>query len=87
MEAWTFINKETNEIIRCDLKNGDSEFGQEYFFTTCIYSPLWFVKNKEAAEIAYKKNVHPQFSMSYKNPSTYGIILENYKIVKFELKE
>ena len=84
MEAWTFINKETNEIIRCDLKNGDSEFGQEYFFTTCIYSPLWFVKTKDETEIAYRINVHPQFSMNYKNPSTDNINLKDYKIVKFE---
>ena len=40
MEVWTFINKKTNEIIRCNLKPGDIEFGIEYYFTTNTYSPI-----------------------------------------------
>ena len=86
MEVWTFINKETNKIIRCDIKNYDSEFYVIYHFTNAIYSPLWFVKTKDEAELAYKKNVHPQYSMNYTTPDTDSINLENYKIVKFELK-
>lgn len=85
MEVWTFIHKETNEIIRCDIKNYDIEFNEIYYFTTCEYSPLWFVKTKEEAEASYVEDVHPQYSMNYKNPSTDSIKLEDYKIVKFEM--
>ena len=85
MEAWTFINKNTNEIVRCDIKNGDIEFRTLYYFTTNIYSPLWFVKTKCEAEDAYKKDVHPQYSMNYTNPSTDNIKLEDYNIVEFKL--
>jgi hypothetical protein len=83
MEAWTFINKNNKEIIRCDLRIGDIEFGQEYYFTTCKYSPIWFVKTKEEAELAYKKFVHPQYSMNYTRPGTDKILLEDYDIVQF----
>jgi hypothetical protein len=85
MEVWTFINKETNEIIRCDIKNYDSEFYEIYYLTTGAHSPLWFVKTKEKAEFAYKKDVHPQYSINYTTPDTDGINLEDYKIVNFEL--
>jgi len=86
MEAWTFINKNTNEIIRCDIKNGDIEFRTLYYFTTCKYSPLWFVKTKEEAELAYKKDVHPKYSMNYTRPDTNKILLEDYDIVQFVAK-
>lgn len=85
MEVWTFINKETNEIIRCNYKSGDIEFGIEYYFTTCEYSPLWFVNTEDEAKNAYNKEVHPFDSMNYRSPSTDSIKLEDYKLVKFEL--
>ena len=87
MEVWTFINKNTNEIIRFDFKSGDIEFGIEYYFTTDTYSPLWLVKNEEDAKLAYKKNVHPMDSMSYKTPSTHSILLEDYYIAEFKILE
>ena len=85
MEVWTFINKETNEIIRYDLKPGDIEFGALYYFTTVIYSPLWFVDSENVALLAYKKEVHPYDSMNYNTPSTNSINIEDYKIIKFEI--
>ena len=27
MEVWTFIHKNTNELIRCDILSNDVEFG------------------------------------------------------------
>ena len=84
MEVWTFINKKTDEIIRCDIKNGDVEFRLLYYFTTFKYSPLWFVSTKEEAELAYQKEVHPKHSINYKRPDSYKIKLEDYYIAEFK---
>ena len=78
MEVWTFIHKETNEIIRADIRAGDFDFGQCYYFTTSIYAPIWFVSSEEEAKVAYCKYVHPQYSMNYKRPATDRIKLEDY---------
>lgn len=83
MEVWTFINKETNDIIRFDARAGDIEFGTQYYFTTFKYSPFWFVMNKEEAERAYVDFVHPQYSINYTQPSTDRIDINDYKICKF----
>jgi len=86
MEVWTFIHKETKDIIRFDIYAYDLEFGNVYYFTSSEYSALWFVKTKEEAEIAYVKFVHPQYTMFHERPSTDKIDIDDYYIGKFELK-
>lgn len=87
MEVWTFIHKITKEIIKFEvIYTDDPEFGTEYFFTICEYSPIWFVSTEEEAKNAYKDFVHPQFSMFYDRPSTEKINIEDYKIVKFKME-
>ena len=83
MEVWTFIHKETNEIIRFDTRAGCSEFGEQYYFTTFKYSPFWFVITEKDAISAYKEFVHPQFSINYNQPATDKININDYKICKF----
>jgi hypothetical protein len=85
MEVWTFIHKETNEIIRADIRAGDIDSGEEYFFTTLIYSPLWFVSTEEEAKIAYKEYVNSVYTTSYKRPATDRININDYEIKKFTL--
>lgn len=60
------------------------EFGDEYYFNEDDeYSPILFVYTENEAISAYKKFVHPQYSINYKTPSTNRI---NIEICKFELK-
>ena len=87
MEVWTLINKKSREIIRCDkIVTDDPCFGTEYFFTTETYAPLWFVSTEEQALKAYQKFTHPQFRMFYTQPSTDDILVEDYEIKKFYIK-
>lgn len=85
MEIWTLINKETNEIIRCDLLSFDVEFGNLYYFTNNIYSPLWFVDSYEKVLLAYTKNSLDQFANNYERPKTSRINIDDYKIIKFKI--
>ena len=89
MEVWTFINKKNKEIIRYSLRAGDECFGPIFYFDDDeemkdYYSP-WFVYTKEEAEIAFIKDVHPQFSINYKRPSTDQINLTDYEIKQFKM--
>lgn len=84
MEVWTFIHKETNEIIRCDMLSFDVEFGNLYYFIDSEYSPYWFVDTEEKAKLAYcKGDVHDQYANNFHRPKTDKIKLDDYKIVKF----
>jgi hypothetical protein len=67
MELWTYINKKTNLIIRCDILDSDPEFGNLYYFVENDYSPYWFVETEDDAILANMKFVHPEFN-SYKRP-------------------
>ena len=87
MEMWTFINKLTNEIVRCDALSSDAEFGNIYYFTDCIYSPYWFVDSEEKATLAYVDGyVHEQYSNNYERPKTDRINIKDYEIVTFKNK-
>jgi len=84
MEMWTFINKKTNDIIRCDILSSDIEFGNLYYFISNEYSPYWFVDSEEKAKLAYFKGyVHEQYCNNFERPITNRIVLDDYKIVKF----
>jgi len=87
MEVWTFINKETNKIVRFNTRAGDIEFGTEYYFIEDEYYPLWFIDTEDAAKLAFSACVHPQFSMHPRQPATDRIHIEDYAICKFELKK
>lgn len=84
MEVWTLINKNTNKIIRCDLLSFDVEFGNLYYFTDEIYSPLWFVDSYQKVELAFSKEVHDQFANNYDRPKSDYVNLDQYQIIKFE---
>lgn len=87
MEVWTFINKKTNDIIRHNvIYTNDDCFDTLYFFTDSKYASPWFVFSKEAAEIAYEKEVHAQYSMSFERPNTEQINLNDYEIICFSIK-
>ena len=83
MEAWSFINKTTNEIIRFDIRTGDIEFGDEYYFTVSLNSPLWFVHSEEIIKKTLTTYEHPQFNIFFETPSKSKINIDNYKIAKF----
>lgn len=86
MEVWTFISNKSNEIIRFNvIRTDDDCFDTEYFFTIDKNSPMWFVESKEMAEDAYNKFTHPQYRMFYKNPSTDGIDINEYRLVEFKM--
>jgi len=88
MEVWTFIHKETHEVIRFNvIRTDDDCFCVEYFFSDYNGFPPWFVFSKEEAKKAYKEFVHPQYSISYERPSTNKININDYKICSFILNE
>jgi len=86
MEVWTFIHKNTNEIIRFDILEYDEEFGDLYYFINNDYSPIWFVNTEEESKLAYQEFIHPLYN-SYNRPSTDKINIYDYKISKFILYE
>lgn len=87
MEVWTFIHKNTNELIRCDILSNDVEFGNMYYFLDNKdgkYSPFWFIESEEKAKLAYYKgHVHEQYSNNFERPNTDKININDYKIIKF----
>jgi hypothetical protein len=84
MEVWTFINKISNKIIRCDTLSSDVEFGNLYYFIECDFSPYWFVDSEEKALLAYNSGfVHEQYCNNFERPITERINLDDYKITKF----
>lgn len=85
MKLWTYINKKTDQILRCDILDSDPEFGNLYYFVENDYSPFWFVESEEEVITANMKFVHPEFN-SYKRPITERVNLDEYKIVKFNLE-
>lgn len=88
MVVWTFINKKTNDIIRFNvIRTDDDCFNTKYFFSTYDGFPPWFVFSKKEAEEEYQEFVHPQYSVSYIQPSTDKINIDDYKICCFILNE
>jgi len=88
MEVWTFIHKETNNIIKYNvIRTDDDCFNTKYFFSTYENFPPWFVFTKKEAEDAYQEFIHPQYSISYNRPSTDKININDYKICNFILNE
>ena len=69
MEVWTYINKETNELIRYNFRPGCIEFGTQYYFTTLKDCPLWFVENEEEILKSLDSNDHPQYNMFWETPA------------------
>jgi hypothetical protein len=84
MEAWTFINKKTNKIIRYNIRPGDIEFGSEYYFTNFELCPIWFVENQEDIKIAYECQNHPLYNQFWITPSKDKIDIDEYAISKIE---
>ena len=83
MELWSFINKETKNIIRFSLiYTTDEDFGIEYFFVENDSFPMWFVESEMDAINAFQEFVHPQYRMYYKTPSTNRININDYEIKK-----
>ena len=83
MVLWTFINRKTNSIIRCDILDSDPEFGNMYYFVDYDHSPYWFVESEEKALIAFIEFVHPQYNC-YDRPDTEKISLGDYDLIKFK---
>ena len=84
MVVYTFIHKETKEIIKCHYMMIDDEFGRVYYFTP-DHGALWFVDDINRIEfiIENKKFIHPQYSMMYYSPSVEDINLDDYEVKKF----
>lgn len=83
MEVWTFINKKSGEIVRFNVKDGDDEFGIQYYFTEFKSFPIWFVDSEEKARFAYKDFVHAQYAQFPESPATDRINILDYEIRKF----
>jgi hypothetical protein len=88
MEVWTFVHKETKEIIRVyNIENYDDVFGNRYYFTDGEYATPWFVFSKEEIDfiIKNKKFIHGQYSVFYNMPSVECVNIDDYDIIKFEV--
>jgi hypothetical protein len=83
MEVWTFINKKTNQIIRYNIRPGDIEFGNEFYFTESDLFPLWFVNSEEDIKKCLECYDHPQFNQFWYLPSKNKINIDDYEIIKF----
>lgn len=84
MEVWTFIHKETGDLLRFSRASIDDDFGTLYFFSESKYDSPWFCSNKEDLDfILQSDNIHPKYSMFYNRPSKEKIDFSNYKICKF----
>ena len=70
MEVWTYINKETNELIRYNFRPGCIEFGTQYYFK--------ILKSLDS-------NDHPQYNMFWETPAKDKININEYKIIKFKI--
>jgi hypothetical protein len=88
MELWTFINKKTKQLIRCDILDNDPEFGNLYYFLEDEYSPHWFVDSEEKVKLAYNNGfIHPEFCNNFQRPDTQKVNLDDYDIIKFLSKD
>ncbi len=87
MEAYTFINKIDREIIRFDhIVTGDSEFGDEYFFTNINLSPIWMTFDKKDIDfLLSSRNIHPQYSMFYNRPNKKLVNFDEYEVHTFTI--
>lgn len=85
MKFFSFINKETDEIIkftRFSIK--DDDFGTLYMFSENKHDSPWFSPNIEDLEFILKnKHIHPKYSMFYNHPSKEDIDFSKYKIMEF----
>ena len=88
MELWTFVNKETGDVIRFDkIETGDSEFGDLYYFINHTGFPTWFVSKKESIDIILKykslgNDMHPKYSQFFETPEFKKVNLDEYEIKK-----
>lgn len=85
MELWTIINKNTNELIRLGKYDTHDDQGVRYYFLDVESCPYWFVNSEEKAKNALVKyQLDDQY---YETPCTESINIDDYEIVKFELKK
>ncbi len=84
MEVWTFIHKETNEIIKSNCLVLDSEFGTKFYFSDYKHYQPWFSLNEEDLHfIKNTKYLYLEKSMFCNFPDKGNIDLEQYEIKKF----
>lgn len=85
MEAWTFINKETKEIIRFNQKETGDDFGEEYYFSDYNGYPIWVTEKYSDIEYLLKHNNHPFYNSVHGTPRKLPNLLEDYVVHKIEI--
>ena len=89
MEAYTFIHKETKEVIRIDyFSDYNEDFGQIYYLTHLSNGVPWFVFSLDEIKYVLENSefMHP-INNNSNSPSAEHVNLNDYEIRKFVMNE
>ncbi len=84
MEVYSFIHKETKEIIRFNKIYVDDEICIQHYFSDDKDYAIWFNENKNDLE-RITKGISEWESFDYRYPCTDRIKIKDYEICKFSL--